>query len=61
MALLGSALDLFAGLGAAQVILYADHDAPPGDAQRDRTAVNRMYDQAGLNEVDRLFFFTRHP
>ena len=60
-ALLGSALDLLTGLGADEVILYVDDDAPPGDSERDRTAANRMYDRAGLREVDRLFSFTRHP
>ncbi|MEU6230808.1 GNAT family N-acetyltransferase [Streptomyces sp. NPDC047042] len=60
-ALLGSALDLLTGLGADEVILYVDDDAPPGDSERDRTAANRMYDRAGLREVDRLFSFTRRP
>lgn len=60
-ALLGSALDLLAGLGADEVILYVDDDAPPGDPERDRSAANRMYDRAGLLEVDRLFSFTRQP
>ena len=60
-ALLGSALHLLADLGADQVILYVDDDAPPGDAERDRTAANRMYGRAGLTEIDRLFSFTRHP
>jgi ribosomal protein S18 acetylase RimI-like enzyme len=60
-ALLGSAVDLLTGLGADQVILYVDDDAPPGDAERDRTAANRMYDRAGLKEIDRLHSFTRRP
>jgi hypothetical protein len=37
--MLGSALDVLAGLGATEVILYVDDDAPPGD-HRDRTAAN---------------------
>jgi GNAT superfamily N-acetyltransferase len=61
LALLGSALDLLAGMGADQVILYVDDDAPPGHTERDRTAANRMYDRAGLKQVDRLFSFTRRP
>lgn len=61
LALLGSALDLLAGLGAREAILYVDDDAPPDDAERDRTAANRMYDRAGFAEVDRLFSFTRRP
>jgi ribosomal protein S18 acetylase RimI-like enzyme len=59
-ALLGSAVDLLAGLGAGQVILFVDDDAPSGD-ERDRAAANRMYDRAGFTEVDRLFSFTRRP
>ncbi|WP_410540564.1 GNAT family N-acetyltransferase [Streptomyces sp. KL2] len=61
LALLGSSLDVLAGLGADQVILYVDDDAPPGDAERDRRAANRLYDRAGFTEVDRLHSFTRHP
>lgn len=58
LALLGSALDLLAGLGAREAILYVDDDAPAGDA-RDRTAANRLYDRAGFTEVDRLHSFSR--
>jgi ribosomal protein S18 acetylase RimI-like enzyme len=58
-ALLGSAMDLLAGMGASEVILFVDDDAPPGDPERDRSAANRMYDRAGLHEVDRLRSFTR--
>lgn len=54
-ALLGSALDLLTGLGAREVILYVDDDAPGGE--RDRTAANRLYDAAGFVEVDRLHSF----
>ncbi|MGH3679396.1 MAG: GNAT family N-acetyltransferase [Natronosporangium sp.] len=56
-ALLGSALDLLSGLGAQQVILYVDDDEPGGE--RDRTAANRLYEQAGFIEVDRLLSYRR--
>ncbi|MFI0218244.1 GNAT family N-acetyltransferase [Streptomyces lydicus] len=59
LALLGSSLDQLAGLGAEQVILYVDDDAPPGDPDRDRTAANRMYDRAGFLQVDRLHSYSR--
>jgi hypothetical protein len=55
--MLGSALDLLAGLGATETILYVDDDAPPGD-DRDRTAANALYDSAGFNEADRLHAYT---
>jgi GNAT superfamily N-acetyltransferase len=58
-ALFGSAMDVLAGLGAKEVILFVDDDAPPGDPERDRSAAKRMYDWAGLHEVDRLWSFTR--
>ncbi|WP_345528958.1 GNAT family N-acetyltransferase [Streptomyces showdoensis] len=58
LALLGSALDELAGIGAREVILYVDDDAPPGDTERDRTAANGLYDRAGFTEVDRLHCFT---
>ncbi|MEU5273296.1 GNAT family N-acetyltransferase [Streptomyces hygroscopicus] len=61
LALLGSALDLLTGLGAREAILYVDDDAPPGGAERDRTAANALYDRAGFTEVDRLHSFTRRP
>ncbi|MCZ7430149.1 GNAT family N-acetyltransferase [Streptomyces sp. WMMC1477] len=61
LALLGSALDLLAGLGAREAILYVDDDAPAGDPERDRTAANGMYDRAGFTEVDRLHSFTHRP
>lgn len=61
LALLGTALDLLKGLGAAEAILFVDDDAPTGDPERDRTAANRMYDRAGFTEIDRLHSFTRHP
>ncbi|MFD7504143.1 hypothetical protein [Streptomyces sp. NPDC059850] len=47
-----------ARLGAHEAILYVD-DAPPGDAERDRTAANAPYDRAGFTEVDRLHSFSR--
>ncbi|HEY8472692.1 MAG TPA: GNAT family N-acetyltransferase [Natronosporangium sp.] len=56
-ALLGSALDLLHQLGAQQVILYVDDDEPGGE--RDRTAANRLYEQAGFVEVDRLLSYKR--
>jgi ribosomal protein S18 acetylase RimI-like enzyme len=56
-ALLGSALDLLAGLGAEQAILFVDDDEPGGD--RDRTTANRLYEQAGFVEVDRLVSYQR--
>ncbi|MFC5253424.1 GNAT family N-acetyltransferase [Streptomyces nigrescens] len=59
LAVLGSSADLLTGLGAEQVILYVDDDAPPGDPDRDRTAANRMYDQAGFVQVDRLHSYSR--
>ncbi|MEU3461894.1 GNAT family N-acetyltransferase [Streptomyces sp. NPDC006733] len=59
-ALLGSALDVLAGLGATEAILYVDDDAPAGDA-RDRTAANRLYESAGFREIDRLHSYTRTP
>ncbi|WP_063806790.1 GNAT family N-acetyltransferase [Streptomyces regalis] len=59
-ALLGSAVDLLAGLGATQVIGYVDDD-DPRDPERDRTAANALYDSVGFTEVDRLLSFTRLP
>lgn len=56
-AMLGSALDVLAGLGATQAILYVDDDAPPGD-ERDRTAAISLYESAGFVEVDRLYSYT---
>lgn len=56
-ALLGSALDLLTELGAREVILYVDDDEPGGE--RDRTAANRLYEQAGFVEVDRLLSYKR--
>ncbi|MGP3954043.1 GNAT family N-acetyltransferase [Streptomyces sp. 7N604] len=56
-AMLGSALDLLAGLGACEAILYVDDDAPSGD-DRDRTAANGLYDSVGLQEVDHLHAYT---
>jgi ribosomal protein S18 acetylase RimI-like enzyme len=56
-ALLGSALDLLAGLGAAGVILFVDDDEPGGE--RDRVAANRLYEKTGFVEVDRLHSYRR--
>ncbi|MFF3014796.1 GNAT family N-acetyltransferase [Streptomyces sp. NPDC057939] len=57
-AMLGSALDVAADLGATEVILYVDDDAAPGE-ERDRTAANALYDTSGFVEVDRLFSYAR--
>ena len=59
-ALLGSAVEVLAGLGAEKVILYVDDDAP-GDPERDRSAANRLYDRAGFVQVDRLWSYPRQP
>jgi len=52
--LLGTALDMLAGLGAAEVILYVDDDDPDPHSERSRAAANRLYDRAGFTQVDRL-------
>ncbi|MFD5749676.1 GNAT family N-acetyltransferase [Streptomyces sp. NPDC127033] len=59
--LLGSSLHLLQGLGAREVILFVDDDAPADDPERSRAAANRMYDRTGLAQVDRLFSFSRRP
>ncbi|MCX4666430.1 GNAT family N-acetyltransferase [Streptomyces sp. NBC_01381] len=59
-AVLASALDLLAGLGAREVVAFVDDDAP-GDPERDRSAANALYDAVGFTEVDRLLSFTRRP
>ncbi|MGH3719131.1 MAG: GNAT family N-acetyltransferase [Pseudonocardiaceae bacterium] len=59
--LLGQCLTHLAANGAHEVIAYVDDDASPGDTERDRTAANRLYDQAGFAEVDRLHSFLRRP
>ncbi|MFJ5780240.1 GNAT family N-acetyltransferase [Streptomyces sp. NPDC093094] len=56
--LLGTALDTLSRMGAAEVILYVDDDAPPGD-ERDRTAAHALYESAGFREIDRLYSFAR--
>ncbi|MFE1443921.1 GNAT family N-acetyltransferase [Streptomyces sp. NPDC058739] len=61
LGLLGSSLDLLQGLGAREAILFVDDDAPADDPERSRAAANRMYDRAGLMQVDRLFSFSRRP
>lgn len=61
LGLLGTALDLLGSQGAREAILFVDDDAPGGEAERNRTAANRLYDRAGFPEVDRLFSFTRRP
>lgn len=55
--MLGSALSVLTGLGAAQVILYVDDDAPPG-GERDRTAAKSLYRSAGFTEVDQLYVYS---
>ena len=51
-ALLGSALELLAELGARDVVRYVDDDATGGD--RDRTSADQHHERAGFSEVDRL-------
>ncbi|WP_236793274.1 GNAT family N-acetyltransferase [Amycolatopsis sp. GM8] len=51
-AMLGSALQLLGELGAREVILFVDDDEPGGE--RDRTAADRLYEQSGFVEYDRL-------
>ncbi|MET9607097.1 GNAT family N-acetyltransferase [Streptomyces sp. NPDC006512] len=58
--MLGSALARLTDLGARQVILYVDDDAPPGDP-RDRTAANSLYESSGFVEIDRLYSYKRNP
>ncbi|WP_018255974.1 GNAT family N-acetyltransferase [Salinispora mooreana] len=55
--LLGSALDLLAGLGAREVILYVDDDAPDDDPERSRVVANALYERVGFVEVDRLWSY----
>ena len=55
--LLGSALDVLAGLGGREVILYVDDDAPDDDPGRSRAAANALYERAGFVEVDRLWSY----
>ncbi|OIV35435.1 hypothetical protein BIV57_21575 [Mangrovactinospora gilvigrisea] len=56
---LGAAGALLADLGAREVVLVVDDDAPE-DQGRSRVAAKRMYRGAGFVEVDRLFSYTRH-
>lgn len=58
-ALLGQCFTHLAANGAREVIAYVDDGASPGDTERDRTSANRLYDQAGFVEVDRLHSFLR--
>ncbi|WP_226367319.1 GNAT family N-acetyltransferase [Pseudonocardia sp. ICBG162] len=55
-ALLGSALRYLSDDGAEQVILFVDDDEPEGS--RERASANRLYDQCGFEEIDRLHAFT---
>jgi len=57
--LLGTALDMLTGLGAREVILYVDDDDPDPRSERNRAAANRLYDNAGFREIDRLHSFFR--
>ncbi|MFF3920622.1 GNAT family N-acetyltransferase [Streptomyces sp. NPDC001852] len=57
-ALLGTALDALHRMGATEVILFVDDDAPPGD-DRDRTAAKALYEASGFEEIDRLHSFTK--
>lgn len=57
-ALLGTALDVLHRMGATEVILFVDDDAPPGD-DRDRTAAKALYESSGFDEIDRLYSFTK--
>ncbi|MGV5038783.1 GNAT family N-acetyltransferase [Streptomyces sp. NRAIS4] len=57
-ALLGTALDALHRMGATEVILFVDDDAPPGD-DRDRTAAKALYESSGFEEIDRLHSFTK--
>ncbi|MGV4988704.1 GNAT family N-acetyltransferase [Streptomyces sp. NRAIS4] len=57
-ALLGTALDALHRMGATEVILFVDDDAPPGD-DRDRTAAKSLYESSGFEEIDRLPSFTK--
>ncbi|MER6739024.1 GNAT family N-acetyltransferase [Streptomyces puniciscabiei] len=57
-ALLGTALDVLHRMGATEVILFVDDDAPPGD-DRDRTAAKALYESSGFEEIDRLHSFTK--
>lgn len=54
MRVLGTALDLLAGLGAGEVILYVDDEDPDPRSDRSRHAANQLYDRAGFTEVSRL-------
>ncbi|HWR46460.1 MAG TPA: GNAT family N-acetyltransferase [Pseudonocardiaceae bacterium] len=59
--LLGQCFTHLAANGAREVIAYVDDNASPGDTERDRTAANHLYDQAGFAEIDRLHSFLRRP
>ncbi|MER6570828.1 GNAT family N-acetyltransferase [Streptomyces sp. NPDC001093] len=57
-ALLDTALDVLHRMGASEVILFVDDDAPLGD-DRDRTAAKALYKSSGFEEIDRLHSFTK--
>ncbi|MGY0390529.1 GNAT family N-acetyltransferase [Nocardioides sp. WG-D5] len=56
-AVLSVGLRHLVSLGATEVILYVDHDAPGTD--RDRTAALALYDAAGFEVVDHLHSYER--
>lgn len=59
--LLAAAELLHSELGANEMVLFVDDDAPAGDPERDRGPANRLYDRCGLRQVDRLFSYTCGP
>lgn len=56
-AVLGVGLRHLASLGATEVILYVDHDAP--GTERDRTAALALYEATGFEVVDHLHSYER--
>jgi GNAT superfamily N-acetyltransferase len=59
LGLLGNALDVLAGLGAHEAIVYLDETR--ADPERDPVAALRTYAACDFAEVDRLLTFTRTP
>jgi ribosomal protein S18 acetylase RimI-like enzyme len=56
-AVLSVGLRHLVSLGASEVILYVDHDAP--GTERDRTAALALYDATGFEVVDHLHSYER--
>jgi ribosomal protein S18 acetylase RimI-like enzyme len=56
-AVLSVGLRHLVSLGATEVILYVDHDAP--DTERDRAAAMALYEAAGFEVVDHLHSYER--